>query len=203
MSLAGPSLISVRWVICLLKNRQQRSELFIVLRQPCVLPGSFVCSFGSGNLAIEPFRDSFAVFHHYGANPLDAEAADEAMRALQILRVFAIVLNKAAHKLQNSFMGIDSAKHVALADGRTRRAADVDFPLTAFDGHRADVLDHRLRAVARTSGGRELQLVRAVETLKFVFDFQGKVDAVAQTEAAEIRTDAALAGSVAFAVGIA
>ena len=91
----------------------------------------------------------------------------EAVRALQILRVFAIVLNEAAHVLQHFVVLVDDAQHVALADVRARRAADVDFPLAAFDRDRAHVLHHRLGAVARASGGRELQLVRAVDALKF------------------------------------
>src|SRR6185312_7766523 len=117
MSLAGPSLISVRlWVICLLKNRQQRSELLVVLRQPGVLPWIFVRGFRFSDLAVEPLGDAFAVFYYHCANPIDAEPSDEAVRAFQVLRVFAIVLDEAAHKLQDIFMAVDGAEHVALAD---------------------------------------------------------------------------------------
>ena len=56
---------------------------------------------------------------------------------------------------------VDRAEQVALADVRPGRAADVDLPAAALDGHDADVLDVGLRAVARAAGDRELHLGRA------------------------------------------
>ena len=60
-------------------------------------------------------------------------------------------------------LALHRAQHVALADVRAGGAADIDLPFVVADRDRADILDHRLGAVARAAGGGELQLARAVE----------------------------------------
>ena len=76
-----------------------------------------------------------------------------------------------------------------------RRAADVDLPAPALDGHRADVLDHGLGAVARAARRRHLDLAGAFDPLEAALDLDAKPRAVPDPVAAEVRPDAGLAGA--------
>ena len=104
---------------------------------------------------------------------------------------------------QHVVVAVDDAEQVALADVRAGGAADVDLPLAAVDRDGADVLDQRLGAVARAARGRELELAGAVEAAEAPLDLERERHAVAEPEAAVVDADAALAGAVALAPGVA
>ena len=99
-------------------------------------------------------------------------------------------------------MRIDYAEHVPLAHPRARRPSDVDLPLAALDGHRAQVLGGGLRAVARASGGGELHLVWRLDALEAFLDGDAERGRVPHAVAAEVGADARLAGAEGFRVRV-
>src|SRR4051812_48818352 len=126
-----------------------------------------------------------------GLHGLQADALQEAVRALEVLAVLAVVLQeRQGHALGLRGVG-DPGQEVALADRRARRAADVDLP-AALDGDQADVLDVGLGAVARAARHRRLDLVRGVQALHGALEVDAGGDRVAEAEAAEVRPDARL-----------
>ena len=100
-------------------------------------------------------------------------------------------------------MAADRAQYVALADMGARGTADIDLPFTVADGDGTHVLDHRLGAVARAARRGQLELAGAVEATEAPFDLGRQLHAVAEPEPAEVGADAALAGPVALAPGVA
>ena len=99
-------------------------------------------------------------------------------------------------------MGVDGAEQIALAHAAAGGAADVDFPLAAFDRDGAEVLHVGFGAIARTAGRGELHLVRRLDALEAALDLLGQRDRIADTVAAEIGADAALAGAKRLRVGV-
>ena len=99
-------------------------------------------------------------------------------------------------------MRVDGAEQIALAHAAAGGAADVDLPLPAFDGHRAQVLHVGLGAVARTSRRGQLHLVRRLHALEAALDFLRERDRIADAVAAEVGAHAALAGAERLRVGV-
>src|SRR5271163_2809528 len=81
------------------------------------------------------------------------------------------------------------------------RAANIDFPPSPFDRDSANILDQRFGAIARTSGCRELQLRRAVDTAEPGLDFLREAHAITKAKATVVGADTALAGAIAFSPG--
>ena len=75
-----------------------------------------------------------------------------------------IPLHEAAGDAHHLLLAGHRAQHVAFAYVRSGSPADIDFPAIVADRHGADVLHHRLGAVARTSRRRQLQLARTVDS---------------------------------------
>ena len=123
--------------------------------------------------------------------------------AFQIPAVLAVVLDEPAHVLEDLVVRVDGAEQVPLANAAAGGAAEVDLPLPAFDGHRAEVLHVGLRAVARTPGRGQLHLVRRLHALEAALDFLRQRNRIADAVAAEVGAHAALAGAEGFRVGVA
>ena len=83
------------------------------------------------------------------------------------------------------------------------RAADEHVPPVVADGDHADVLDQRLRAVARAAGHGQLHLRRALQALVGLLEAHRQRRRVAQPEAAVVGADAALHRAERLAVGVA
>src|SRR5688572_9464396 len=147
------------------------------------------------DLRVQVRADPEAVFDENLPQRVDAHAFEETVGALQILAVFAVVLDEAAHVEKYFVVSVNGAEQVALSYGAAGRAADIDFPPAAFDGHRSEVLYVRLGTVSRTSGGGELHLVRRLDALEAPLDLPGQRDGIAHSIPAEVRADAALAGA--------
>src|ERR1700722_6311551 len=176
------------------------SELVRRLRHGGSLPG--IVGRGAGGLhrrLVERGRDALAVVDDDGADTRDADAPDEGRGALSVFRILAIELGEAAGVEQHIVLVVDDTQHMALARVRGVGAADVDLPLAVADRDRADILDQRLRAVARAARGRELELAGSVDTAKPALDLDREPNAVAESEAAVVDTDAALAGALVLA----
>src|SRR5262249_10124680 len=85
---------------------------------------------------------------------------------------------------------------------RTSRATHNDLPLAALNRDCSDIFRRCFSAVARTSGGRHLQLMRKLDALKTPLDLNAECSAVANAESAKFRTYAGLACSEGFRVGV-
>src|SRR6185295_10395574 len=103
---------------------------------------------------------------------------------------------------QHLVVRVNDGEDVALADVTPRRATDVDLPAATLDRDGADVLRRRLRAVPRASRRRELELRRRLDPLIPPLDLHAERRAVADAVAAELRTDARLAGAERLGVGV-
>src|SRR5262249_58467387 len=90
------------------------------------------------------------------------------------------------------FVRIDSDEQVGFAHLRTSRATHNDLPLAALNRDCSDIFRRCFSAVARTSGGRHLQLMRKLDALKTPLDLNAECSAVANAESAEFRTHAGL-----------
>src|SRR5437870_7077108 len=101
------------------------------------------------DFSIQPGANAFAVVDQKPLQLFDADALDEVIRTLQIFGVLAVMLNKASDVLQNFFMRVDRAEHVALSHAGACSAANIYFPAASFDCDDTDVLDHRFRTIAR------------------------------------------------------
>ena len=133
----------------------------------------------------------------------NTDALGEAIGAFQVFGILPVILDEAAHIGQNLLMAFDRTQQVALADRPAGGPADIDFPLAVPNGHRAQVLDVGLGAVARTAGGGQLHLVGGFHALVAAFDLLGQGNRVAQTIAAEVGAHAAFTGPKGFGIGMA
>src|SRR5215510_11491994 len=187
---------------CDLFDRQRVDELRRMNRLDRLLPRVDVSVRRRLDLRVEPRAYSFAVFDQNGAQLFNPKAFDEIISALQILRVFAVILHEATHTEQRVVVRFDRHQQIAFAHLRSGGAADVDFPLAALDRHGADVLGRRLRAIARAPGRGEFDLVRELDALIPLLDGDAQRHAVADAEATELRSDAGLARAECLRVGV-
>src|SRR5580692_6523315 len=185
------------------ENRQRVSELVGCLRRVALEPRVVGRLDRLLHRPVQLRGDPLAVVDHDRPDPIHADALDEGVRPLLVLGVLAVVLHEASRDTQDVLLAIDGAEQVSLADVGPGRSAHVDFPLAALDRDGADVLHERLGAIAGATRGRELQLARAVEAPEALLDSRREAHAVAQTEAAVVGADAALAGAVALRPSVA
>src|SRR5215470_16189206 len=147
---------------------------------------------GSLDLLIQAAADTFPVIKQYAAHFFDAEPFDEVVSALHVLGIFAVVLNEAADVLEHLLVRLNRAQDIALSDARSSCSTDINLPATAFDRDDSDVLDHGLRAIARTARCRHLDLVWRFHTLEILFDLDTEGRAVANSVSTEFFTQACL-----------
>ena len=121
--------------------------------------------------------------------------SSESVGPFQILSVLAVVLHEAAHVEQHVVVGVHGAEQIALAHAAARGSADIDFPLAAFDRDGAKILHVGFGTIAGAARRGELHLVWRLHALEPAFDLLGKCDGVSDAIAAEVGSDAALAGS--------
>src|SRR5688500_7255177 len=73
---------------------------------------------------VELGGNAFAVEHDHRANPLYADALDEAVGTLQVFGVLSIVLDEAPREAHDFFFAAHRAEQIAFTHVGSRRAAD-------------------------------------------------------------------------------
>src|SRR6266699_133969 len=131
-----------------------------------------------------------------------AHTLNKAVCSFQIFGVFPVVLHEASHVLQNLFVRIYHAQHIAFAYRGSCRATNIDFPLTSFDCYRAQVFDSCLSTVTGAPRDCKLHLVRRLNALEASLDLNTQVGTIAQTVATKLRTYACLTGAERLGVGM-
>src|SRR5262245_36175363 len=99
----------------------------------------------------------------------DSDSLNEGRAAFSVTRVLAVVLDEAADEAQDLVVRGDGRQQVGGAHAQARSASNVDLP-AAWDGHRTNILDGGLCAVARASAHGQLHLVRRLDSLKLGLD---------------------------------
>src|SRR5690606_20706745 len=142
------------------------------------------------------------VLDHLAPDVVQAHALDVVHRAVEVVRLLAVELQEGAgvflHFLRRAYLA-QEARDLG-ADAAI--AADVDLP-ARIHGDDAHVLDPALGAVARATGDRELDLVRAPHVGQHRFQFDPHPGAVLGAEAAELAAHAGLHRADRLAVGVA
>src|SRR5713101_43808 len=144
-------------------------------------------------------RDPIAVIDNDRANSFDAKALQERVGAFLVFGVLSVILHEAAGKEQYVVFAVDHAEKIALPDVSAAGAADIDFPLSVANRDHTNILDQRFRAIARTTGCRQLELAGTINAAKTTLDLERQLHAVAETKSAEISADAGLAGAITLA----
>ncbi len=116
--------------------------------------------------------------------------------------MFAVVLHEAAHVEEHVIVCVHGAEQIALAHAAACGPADVDFPLAAFDRDGAKILHVGFGTIAGTARRGELHLVWRLHALESAFYLLGKCYRISDAIAAEVGTDAALAGSKRFRISV-
>src|SRR5688500_8282382 len=135
---------------------------------------------------VELFGDPLPVLDHDGLDAVKSHPRHEGVRALQPFRVLAVVLDEPGGQLLGDLRVVHRGEAVASTNMRARRAADVDLPAAALNGDDPDILDVGLRAVARTTRDRKLDLRRGLHSLQPSFELDAHPGGITESEAAEL-----------------
>src|ERR1700731_4677403 len=214
MAMSRPSTLKIRasplgisstlpiriWhAISRLRCRDGRSELVHGLGSRRLLPRIIGGVDRSLHRRIESGAESIAVLHNDRANSLDADSSDKIVGTLAPFGVLAVKLHEPGVICDRGLVAVHRAHEVALADMRAAGTADIDLPSAVADRDESYVFDQCFGAVPGAACGRKFQLRGAVDPPEAFLDLVCEPHAVAEAIAAEVRTNAALAGPIAFA----
>src|SRR5690606_14871734 len=94
-------------------------------------------------------------------------------------------------------------EQVRLPDVSPTRPADIDLPPASLHGDHSNIFDERLRAVPRAARYSHLDLPRRFQPFEALLHFDAEVCALAQSETAELASDARLHRAHGLGVGVA
>src|SRR5690606_5551122 len=142
------------------------------------------------------------VLDHLALDVFQAHALDVVHGAVQVVRLFAVLLQEGAGVFLRFLGRADLAQELRDLGSDPAVAADVDLP-SRIQRDDAHVLDPAFGAVARAAGHGELDLVRAPHVGQHGFQVDAHLRAVLGAEAAELAAHAGLHRADRLAVGVA
>src|SRR5579872_948777 len=165
--------------------------------QPCV----FRQCFGADQTVEQLLPLRLSSVYSLLANLLNAQALDEVVSALQVVRVFAVVLEKEIARFKSLFRGFHRDQQVGLADRFAGSPSHHHLP-TALLPHHSDVLHGGLGTVPWASHHAHFDLVRRKQILQTPLQFDTGARGILHAEAAEFRAHASLYHANALGVGL-
>src|SRR5689334_11307652 len=143
----------------------------------------------------------FGRVHGIFANLLDTHALDEIVASLQVVRVFAVVLEEKITCFHRLLSGLDGNQQIGFADGLTCGSAYDYLPASVLS-YETQILDGGLGAISWASHHAHFEFMRCKQILQTPLQFDSGARRILHSEAAELSTHASLHHANSFGVGL-